>query len=175
MQFQADMLGRSVACGRTVEATALGGAYAAGLQSGFWSGLDALRAHWREDRRFEPQCDDASLARRGRAQSRLGCASGAANERRGDNGSNGRRTWFARAGILTRFSFRELRRAMSRVSSTSTSHILRHSARMANGKFSRLMRRRHSKARSPNATSSPANPRCRFSEISHLSPAVHDS
>lgn len=62
MQFQADMLGRSVARGRTVEATALGAAYAAGLQCGFWSGLDALRAHWRENRRFEPELDDASRA-----------------------------------------------------------------------------------------------------------------
>lgn len=62
MQFQADMLGRSVARGRTVEATALGAAYAAGLQCGFWSGLDALRAQWREDRRFEPQRDHASRA-----------------------------------------------------------------------------------------------------------------
>ena len=62
MQFQADMLGRSVARGQTAEATALGAAYAAGLQSGFWSGLDALRSHWREDRRFEPQRDEASRA-----------------------------------------------------------------------------------------------------------------
>ncbi len=60
MQFQADMLDRSVVRGRTAEATALGAAYAAGLQCGFWSGLDALRAQWSEDRRFEPQRDEAS-------------------------------------------------------------------------------------------------------------------
>lgn len=62
MQFQADMLGRSVVRGGTVEATALGAAYAAGLECGFWSGLDELRSHWREDRRFEPQGDDALRA-----------------------------------------------------------------------------------------------------------------
>ncbi len=48
MQFQADILGLPVVRPVVVETTALGAAYAAGLAVGFWSGLDDLRAHWRE-------------------------------------------------------------------------------------------------------------------------------
>ena len=55
MQFQADILGIPVVRPRVVETTALGAAYAAGLATGLWSGLDELRSHWREDRRFEPR------------------------------------------------------------------------------------------------------------------------
>ncbi|MBN9213792.1 MAG: glycerol kinase [Microbacterium sp. SCN 70-200] len=54
MQFQADILGIPVVRPQIVETTALGAAYAAGLAVGVWSGLDELRAHWREDARFEP-------------------------------------------------------------------------------------------------------------------------
>ncbi|MFT4230002.1 MAG: glycerol kinase GlpK [Microbacterium sp.] len=55
MQFQADILGLPVVRPEVVETTALGAAYAAGLATGLWSGLDELRSHWREDRRFEPR------------------------------------------------------------------------------------------------------------------------
>ena len=54
MQFQADILGVPVVRPQVSETTALGAAFAAGLAVGFWSGLDALRALWREDRRWEP-------------------------------------------------------------------------------------------------------------------------
>lgn len=54
MQFQADMLGVPVVRPAVTETTALGAAYVAGLAVGFWSGLDDLRANWREDRRWEP-------------------------------------------------------------------------------------------------------------------------
>ena len=54
MQFQADVLGVPVVRPEVVETTALGAAFAAGLAVGFWSGLDELRALWREDRRFAP-------------------------------------------------------------------------------------------------------------------------
>jgi glycerol kinase len=54
MQFQADILGLPVVRPAVTETTALGAAYAAGLAVGFWSGLDELRANWREDRRWEP-------------------------------------------------------------------------------------------------------------------------
>jgi len=54
MQFQADMLGVDVVRPVVVETTALGAAYAAGLAVGFWSGLDELRAQWREDARWSP-------------------------------------------------------------------------------------------------------------------------
>ncbi len=55
MQFQADILGIPVVRPRLVETTALGAAYAAGLATGVWPDLDALRAHWQVDRTFEPQ------------------------------------------------------------------------------------------------------------------------
>ena len=62
MQFQADILGRTVVAPRIAETTALGAAYAAGLAVGFWSGLDELRAMDRTDRRWEPSMDAATRA-----------------------------------------------------------------------------------------------------------------
>ena len=46
MQFQADMLNVPVVRPRSLETTALGAAYAAGLAVGYWRGLDDLRANW---------------------------------------------------------------------------------------------------------------------------------
>jgi glycerol kinase len=46
MRFQADMLDVPVVRPATVETTALGAAYAAGLAVGFWHSLDDLRANW---------------------------------------------------------------------------------------------------------------------------------
>jgi glycerol kinase len=54
MQFQADILDVPVVRPRVSETTVLGAAYAAGLAVGFWEGLDDLRQHWEEDRRFVP-------------------------------------------------------------------------------------------------------------------------
>ncbi|MFB3778091.1 MAG: glycerol kinase GlpK [Bryobacteraceae bacterium] len=54
MQFQADMLGRPVVRPSIAETTALGAAYAAGLATGFYSGLDDLRSHWSASRTWEP-------------------------------------------------------------------------------------------------------------------------
>ncbi|MEO5534477.1 MAG: glycerol kinase GlpK [Pseudolysinimonas sp.] len=58
MQLQADVLGIPVVRPVVTETTALGAAYAAGLAVGVWSGLDDLRARWREDRRWEPSIND---------------------------------------------------------------------------------------------------------------------
>jgi glycerol kinase len=55
LQFQADILGMPVVRPVVAETTALGAAYAAGLAVGFWSGLDELRANWREGKRWEPK------------------------------------------------------------------------------------------------------------------------
>ncbi len=55
MQLQADILGVEVSRPVVSETTALGAAYAAGLATGFWSGIDELRANWREDRHWEPE------------------------------------------------------------------------------------------------------------------------
>jgi glycerol kinase len=64
MQFQADLLGTPVVRPQFVETTALGAAYLAGLQSGFWPDVDAVCAHWREDRRFAPGMTESERAQR---------------------------------------------------------------------------------------------------------------
>ncbi|MEU7411550.1 glycerol kinase GlpK [Streptomyces sp. NPDC042638] len=54
MQHQADVLGVPVIRPRVPETTCLGAAYAAGLATGVWSGLDELRSHWRKDAEWTP-------------------------------------------------------------------------------------------------------------------------
>ena len=54
MQFQADILGVPVIRPRTIETTALGAAYAAGLAVGYWQGEAEIRANWAEGKRWEP-------------------------------------------------------------------------------------------------------------------------
>ena len=55
MQFQSDVLGVPVVRPRTIETTALGAAYAAGLAVGFWEDETAIRTNWSEGKRWEPQ------------------------------------------------------------------------------------------------------------------------
>jgi glycerol kinase len=55
MQLQADVLGVPVVRPVVAETTALGAAYAAGLATGFWKGLEDLRQNWKADRRWEPR------------------------------------------------------------------------------------------------------------------------
>jgi glycerol kinase len=55
MQFQSDILGVPVVRPRTIETTALGAAYAAGLAVGVYTGEDAIRQNWIEGKRWEPQ------------------------------------------------------------------------------------------------------------------------
>jgi glycerol kinase len=62
MQFQADVLGVTVIRPKVAETTALGAAYAAGLATGFWESEDDLRNNWAEDKRWEPQMDEAKRA-----------------------------------------------------------------------------------------------------------------
>jgi glycerol kinase len=57
MQFQADILDRTVVCPAVKETTALGAAYAAGLAIGFFRNLDDLRAQWSADRTWKPNMD----------------------------------------------------------------------------------------------------------------------
>jgi glycerol kinase len=59
MQFQADLLGVPVVRPACIETTALGAAYLAGLQVGFWDSLDAIARQWREDTRFTPSMNGA--------------------------------------------------------------------------------------------------------------------
>ena len=54
-QFLADVLVAPVERPASVETTALGAAFLAGLATGVWSDLAALEATWTSDRRFEPK------------------------------------------------------------------------------------------------------------------------
>lgn len=55
MQFQADILGVPVSRPRTIETTALGAAFFAGLAEGVWENRDSLIRYRVEDRLFTPQ------------------------------------------------------------------------------------------------------------------------
>ena len=55
MQMQADISGLQVIRPRTIETTALGAAYAAGLATGFWKDIQDLKRNWQVDRTWEPQ------------------------------------------------------------------------------------------------------------------------
>jgi glycerol kinase len=59
MQLQADILGVPVSKPVVAETTALGAAYAAGLGVGFWGSTDELAENWHEDRRWQPEWDEA--------------------------------------------------------------------------------------------------------------------
>jgi len=54
MQFQADVIGVPVKRPLTVETTALGAAYLAGLASGYWKSKDEVLENWQVSRVFEP-------------------------------------------------------------------------------------------------------------------------
>ncbi len=62
MQFQADVLGVEISRPALVETTALGAAFLAGLGAGVWTDKNAIRAAWREQRRFHPTADRAAVA-----------------------------------------------------------------------------------------------------------------
>jgi glycerol kinase len=57
MQFQADILDRTVVRPAVKETTALGAAYAAGLATGFYASVEELRAQWSVDHTWKPQMD----------------------------------------------------------------------------------------------------------------------
>ena len=57
MQFQADLLNRSVVRPAVKETTALGAAYAAGLAVGFYKDLDDLRSQWSVDHTWQPHME----------------------------------------------------------------------------------------------------------------------
>ncbi len=59
MQFQADILDRSVLRPVVRETTALGAAYLAGLAVGVWRDREELRGLWKRDAEFRPEMDPA--------------------------------------------------------------------------------------------------------------------
>ena len=54
MQFQSDLLGVPVVRPQTLETTALGVAYLAGLAVGFWKDRDDIAHQWQVDKKFTP-------------------------------------------------------------------------------------------------------------------------
>ncbi len=63
MQFQADILGTPVEVPETLETTALGAAYLAGLAVGFWEDKEELKSRWRLRRRYEPEMGEEERER----------------------------------------------------------------------------------------------------------------
>jgi glycerol kinase len=59
LQFLADMLGATVDRPTIIETTALGAAYLAGLQAGYFESLEALEKLWQCERTFSPQISKA--------------------------------------------------------------------------------------------------------------------
>ena len=60
MQYLADILATPVDRPRILETTALGAAYLAGMQAGFYPGPDRFAEAWRLERRFTPAMDDST-------------------------------------------------------------------------------------------------------------------
>ena len=60
MQFQADILGKSVRRPMIRETTALGVAYLAGLATGVWQTKDDIRRLWKCDVTYEPDMDETA-------------------------------------------------------------------------------------------------------------------
>ena len=58
LQFLADLLGISVERPRVTETTALGAAYLAGLQQGFYRSLEEIGQHWQSDVVYQPRIGD---------------------------------------------------------------------------------------------------------------------
>lgn len=65
MQFQADVLNQNVIRPKSVETTAQGAAYLAGLAVGFWGSIDEISKQWSIDKTFTPDSKhDMQLAKR---------------------------------------------------------------------------------------------------------------
>jgi glycerol kinase len=64
LQFQADLLQVPVVRPQTVETTALGAAYLAGLATGFWKDRTEVEKAWRVERIFEPKLGADEIAQR---------------------------------------------------------------------------------------------------------------
>ncbi len=58
MQFQADMMGKTVIRPEVIETTALGAAYLAGLAVNYWTSQKEITNLWQVDRSFSPQMDE---------------------------------------------------------------------------------------------------------------------
>jgi glycerol kinase len=57
MQIQSDLFGFKITRPKTLETTALGAAYLAGLAVGYWKSIDEIQAQWIVDKDFHPQLE----------------------------------------------------------------------------------------------------------------------
>ena len=64
LQFQADVLGKTVTRPKVNETTALGAAYLAGLAIGFWKNRREVTDRWALDREFRPAMTPSARAKR---------------------------------------------------------------------------------------------------------------
>lgn len=59
MQFQSDILNCKVQRPECIETTALGAAYLAGLQTGFWKDKEEIKTNWNMSKEFAPAMEEA--------------------------------------------------------------------------------------------------------------------
>ena len=64
MQNLTDIIGRPVERPEVTETTALGAAYLAGMQVGFYGDMEDVAQHWRRERGFEPEMAESERAER---------------------------------------------------------------------------------------------------------------
>jgi glycerol kinase len=57
MQIQSDLFSVKITRPKTLETTALGAAYLAGLAVGYWKDINEIQAQWIVDKDFHPQLD----------------------------------------------------------------------------------------------------------------------
>ena len=58
MQFQADIINTMVSRPQCIETTALGAAYLAGIQVGYWKDKEEIRRNWQINRRYGARIDE---------------------------------------------------------------------------------------------------------------------
>jgi glycerol kinase len=58
MQIQSDLFGFKIIRPKTLETTALGAAYLAGLAVGFWDSVDDIQSQWIVDKEFYPKLEN---------------------------------------------------------------------------------------------------------------------
>ena len=61
MQIQSDLFGFKILRPKTLETTALGAAYLAGLAVGYWDSVEEIQSQWIVDREFEPSGDQEKI------------------------------------------------------------------------------------------------------------------
>jgi glycerol kinase len=64
MQIQSDLFGFDIVRPKTLETTALGAAYLAGLAVGYWENLSDIQSQWVIDKRFEAKEDRVSVEKK---------------------------------------------------------------------------------------------------------------